>query len=159
MDASALQTENGNSTRHLMPALLASDILETIGDGIFVTDTNRQIIFWNKAAARISGWSAAEVLGRPCYDNILCHVNENGQPLCDEDSCPMLHAILSDTSSLVPGRVYAQSKSGARIPVEVTVAPVHDEHGAVVGGVQIFQDMRDPRKSWHQEELTAAATV
>ena len=39
--------------------------------------------------------------------------------------------------------LYAQSRAGRRIPVEVTVAPLHDGSGAVVGGVELFRDASD----------------
>jgi sigma-B regulation protein RsbU (phosphoserine phosphatase) len=37
--------------------------------------------------------------------------------------------------------VYAQSKSGNRVPVEVTVAPIYDPAGGVAGGIELFRDM------------------
>jgi hypothetical protein len=43
--------------------------------------------------------------------------------------------------STVPVIVFANSKSGKRVPMRVSVAPVFDEKGEVVGGVETFQDL------------------
>ncbi len=39
-------------------------------DGVFVVGANQRILTWNKAAERLLGYSAAEVLNRHCYDVI-----------------------------------------------------------------------------------------
>jgi serine phosphatase RsbU (regulator of sigma subunit) len=49
--------------------------------------------------------------------------------------------MVTGVSSTCPLIVFAQGKSGKRIPMQVTVAPIHDESGAVVGGVETFRDM------------------
>ncbi|MGO8878686.1 MAG: PAS domain S-box protein [Desulfomonilaceae bacterium] len=50
-----------------------SDIVDNLYDRLYVVDRNRIITYWNKAAELISGFSADEVLGRPCSDNVLTH--------------------------------------------------------------------------------------
>ena len=57
-------------------------LLNDVDEGIYFTDTERRIIFWNKAAARISGYSGKEVLGKKCSENILIHVDGRGRSLC-----------------------------------------------------------------------------
>lgn len=44
---------------------------------------------WSKSAERITGWTAAEVVGRPCFDNILCHIDKDGHLLCGKEDCPL----------------------------------------------------------------------
>ncbi|MBO8154665.1 PAS domain-containing protein, partial [Thermovirga sp.] len=50
------------------------EIIEKLNDGLYIVDTNRVIKFWNKASERITGFSAEEVVGSSCSDNILMHV-------------------------------------------------------------------------------------
>ena len=57
-------------------------IMEDLHDGLYFVDTKRIINFWNKAAERISGYTAEEVIGLSCADNILVHVNSEGCELC-----------------------------------------------------------------------------
>ena len=46
-------------------------ILNSIFDGIYVVDKDRRIIFWNRGAEEITGFSAAEVMGKRFYSENL----------------------------------------------------------------------------------------
>jgi PAS domain S-box-containing protein len=118
------------------------DILDFINSGVYVTDTDRRIVFWNKTAEQITGYSAAEVVGRRCRDNVLEHQDRHGQPLCTTDLCPLYRAIVRATPSDAPVVVYAKSKSGQRLPLSTSVGPVLSEDGSVIGGVEVFRDER-----------------
>ena len=126
-----------------MNSLLARSnvILDSLSDGVYVCDPDRRIVYWSKTAEKITGWLAEEVVGRRCLDNVLCHVDKDGHVLCGEEYCPLHRAMVTGTSSTCPIIVFAQGKNGQRIPMQVSVAPVHDESGAVVGGVETFRDM------------------
>ena len=50
--------------------------------------------------------------------------------------------------------VYAKTKPGARVPVEVSVSPIHDDEGTVVGGVEVFRDL-----SASEEDLRCAQLI
>ena len=117
------------------------EILNSLSEGAYVTDADRKILFWNRAAESITGWPAQEVVGSNCRDNILVHTDKDGHELCGRDHCPLHRSIVTNLASLQPLLVYAQSKSGKRVPVEVTVAPIHDATGQVVGGIELFRDM------------------
>lgn len=119
----------------------AFNILESMADGVYVTDCRGRILYWNPAAERITGWSADQVVGRSCSDNILCHEDCLGTPLCNKELCPLLRAMVTCTPSTEPCQVFAHCRDGRRLPVEITVAPVCDESGVVIGGVQIFRDV------------------
>jgi PAS domain S-box-containing protein len=63
--------------------------MESISDGVYFTDTERQIIYWNSGAERITGFSKDEVIGSKCSDDILRHIDDSGKILCLEE-CPLL---------------------------------------------------------------------
>jgi PAS domain S-box-containing protein len=42
--------------------------LERAGDGVFVIGTDGKVVLWNRAAERIMGYTAREVIGRACCD-------------------------------------------------------------------------------------------
>lgn len=113
------------------------EILENLTDGVYFVDTDRNITYWNKAAERITGFSATEVMGRPCSDDILIHVDEKGIELC-KGLCPLAESI-SDGASRET-EVYLHHKNGHRVPVMIRVAPLKDETGKIVGGVELFSD-------------------
>ena len=62
-----------------------SEIVDALAEGVYVCDLERRITFWSKSAERITGWPAAEVVGRQCFDSVLCHVDKDGHQLCGED--------------------------------------------------------------------------
>jgi PAS domain S-box-containing protein len=125
------------------PDLLTSSgvILDSLTDGVYVCDTERRIVFWSKAAERITGWRPAEVVGRRCLDGVLCHVDKDGHLLCGKEFCPLHRSMVTGTQDLVGLIIYAQSSTGGRIPTQVTVSPIRNAAGEVVGGVEMFRDV------------------
>ena len=117
--------------------------INSLCDGVYVCDLERRITYWSKAAARITGWNAEDVVGRQCMDNILCHIDKDGRQLCGEEYCPLHRAMVTDKVSQVSQLLYAQGANGQRIPMEVTVAPVRDDSGNVIGGVETFRNASD----------------
>jgi phosphoserine phosphatase RsbU/P len=119
----------------------AREILDALADGAYITDPDRKIVFWSSAAERITGWSAREVLNHHCADNILVHVDKDGNQLCGDAHCPLHRAMVTGAKSEEPVLVFAQHKQGQRIPVEVSVAPLRDQAGRTVGGIEVFRDL------------------
>lgn len=121
--------------------------LDHLNMGVYITDRDRRILLWNRKAQEITGWRPDEVVGRACRERILNHVDRNGQPLCSTRMCPLFRAMELNTESTEPIIIYALKSDGSRVPVSVTVAPLRDETGAVVGGIEAFRDetarMRD----------------
>jgi len=114
-------------------------ILKHLYDGLYFTDNNRKIIYWNKAAERISGFTAKEVIGRSCSDDILTHVDKDGKRLCKSGRCPLAASICD--GALRESEVYMHHKDGHRIPVSVRVSQLPDEQGNIVGGIELFTDI------------------
>ncbi len=121
----------------------AREILQLLPDGAYICDLDRRIVFWNHAAERITGWASVEVVGRRCRDNILMHVDKDGHPLCGKEFCPLHRSMVTGRRSSAPLLVFALHRDGRRFPVEVTVAPMLDAAGQVVGGIEIFRDMTE----------------
>ncbi len=121
--------------------LTAENILNSLADGVYVTDVDRHIIFWNKAAEQITEWKSEEVVGRSCFDNILVHIDKDGNPLCGKEFCPLHRSILSGEKSTYPLILFAQTKDGTRIPLQVSVSPIVNSNNEIIGGVEIFRDL------------------
>ena len=117
-------------------------LLESLPDGVYLVDPERRITFWNRGAERISGFSAAEVLGRRCMDNILQHTDDQGRQLC-WDGCP-LAAVIEDGISRET-EIYLRHKEGHRVPVIVRAEPLLDAEGRIVGAVETFADSTSVR--------------
>lgn len=123
--------------------LLPTVILDSLNDGLYVCNTERKIVYWSKSAERLTGWAAADVVGRHCMDNILNHIDIDGRHLCGEELCPLRRCMVTDRPSVSPAIIFGQTKDGGRLPMAVTVAPLHDENGAVIGGVETFRDFSE----------------
>ncbi len=115
-------------------------IVDSLSDGVYVCDLERRITYWSKSAERITGWTAEEVVGRQCFDNLLCHIDKDGHLLCGEEYCPLHRSIVTGTGSDGSLLVFAQGKDGRRIPMQVSVAPLRNAAGEIIGGVETFQD-------------------
>ena len=131
----------------------ASDILNSMNAGVYLTDRDRRIIFWNRKAEEITGYKAEQVVGRRCRDDILIHRDKDDRSLCTTDLCPLFRSMLTGVPSEAPVIVYAKTASGGRIPLSTSVAPIHNEDGEVIGGVEVF---RDERQNMLQMELAKA---
>jgi diguanylate cyclase (GGDEF)-like protein/PAS domain S-box-containing protein len=112
-------------------------LLENMYDGVYFVDRSRRILYWNRGAEHLTGYSRHEVVGRACHDNILCHVDQAGTCLC-QGYCPLLKTIQHGE----PGsaRVFLKHKEGHRVAVDVFVMPIFDEDGHIIGGVEVFRD-------------------
>ena len=67
-------------------------LLDQMSDGVYFVDLDRKILYWNEGARRLAGYTAEEMIGRHCQDNILCHVDGQGNKLC-LDGCPLTASI------------------------------------------------------------------
>ena len=140
------------------------ELFDNLYDAVYFVDCERRILFWNRPAERLSGYSAEEVVGNYCHAEVLQHTNEAGCELCYAN-CPLQDAV--DTGEPRCARVFLRHKDGRRIAVDVQVMPVRDHAGKVVGGVEVFRDASATialenahnklRELAHKDPLTGAA--
>jgi diguanylate cyclase (GGDEF)-like protein/PAS domain S-box-containing protein len=123
MDIETVFETNGREILNRMPA------------GIYMTDRERKIVFWNKVAESITGYSAEEVTGSFCFQNILMHIDEMGNNLC-KDICPLAHSLMDGTSH--EKEVFLHHKDGHRVSVNVHTFPLKDPQGKITGAAEIF---------------------
>jgi diguanylate cyclase (GGDEF)-like protein/PAS domain S-box-containing protein len=115
-------------------------IIDNLHDGLYFVDRNRIIMFWNKAAEKITGFSAQEVVGKSCSDNILNHVDDKGNNLCT-GMCPLAFSL--DDGKYRTAEVYLHHKNGHRIPVSIRISTLRDDNGNIIGGIELFTDMSE----------------
>lgn len=124
-------------------------VLDSLYDGVYIVDRSRRILFWNHGAEKITGYSSAEVTGRCCSDNILNHIDIDGNLLCCS-MCPLRKAIR--TGQEIEAKVYPLHKDGHRFPTLTHVAPIRDEKGKIIAGIEIFRDITLEEDFRHLQE-------
>ncbi len=117
--------------------IIFKSILNDLHQGVFFVEPDRKISFWNKTAEKITGYSAGEVIGRFCFEDILNHVDKDGRKICQE-GC-LFEQTLRDGSSR-ESEIYLQHKNGDRLPMSIKVMPVRDEENKIMGAVEVFSD-------------------
>ncbi len=141
-------------------------VLDNLRDGIIAHDTKRKIIFFNRAAEKITGYSKLEVIGQDCHDVFgspfcgehcsFCSVanvnelNNNGVSICafNKPVAPNRLSILLDRYLEYP--ISITTKDGELRRVEMSVTGIIDNQ-TLKGVIASFRDMTE------HEALTAKA--
>ena len=113
------------------------ELLDNLYDGVYLVDPHRKIVFWNKAAEKITGYKSEDVIGRKCYDNILAHVDEKGTPLCNA-GCPLKNSLEDGISREIVA--FLRHKDGHRLPVLIKVSCIRNSLGKIAFGLESFND-------------------
>jgi len=106
-------------------------ILSSVADGVFTIDRERRITSFNRAAEKITGWTREEVIGKICSE--IFHSSVCG------DAC-MLQQSISNGSTLIDRPIFIKAKNGTSIPVSISSAPLVDDQGNIIGGIETFRD-------------------
>jgi diguanylate cyclase (GGDEF)-like protein/PAS domain S-box-containing protein len=112
-------------------------ILDAISDGVYVTAPDRTIAYWSAGAERITGYSADDVVGHRCDEEILVHTDLQGTRLC-LTSCPLQECMDTGEERSI-SEVFLRRKDGERLAVYVKTA-VFEVEGERYG-VEIFGEL------------------
>ncbi|MFF3326110.1 PAS domain-containing protein [Streptomyces sp. NPDC002889] len=113
-------------------------ILRAASEGVVGTDTDGRVVLVNPAAAQILGFRASDLGGQELHPLIL-HSRADGEPFPYEGS-PLADTLKSGRKHRVRGQVL-WTKSGSKVAVDLTTAPVRDGD-QLVGAVMTFTDRR-----------------
>src|SRR5947207_509621 len=123
-------------------ALHSAAIIESSDDAIIGKDLDGIILSWNKGAERLYGYQAQEVVGQPI--SLLIPPERT-----DEFSGVM--SRLRRGESLEQFDTVRLAKDGRRVPVSVSISPIRESSGAIIGASSIARDITDRRR---MEELS-----
>ena len=112
-------------------------IVESSDDAIISKDLDGIITSWNLAAERLYGYSAAEMIGKPVRNIIPAELRSEEDHILET----IRHGGTIDHFETVRVR-----KDGKRMAVSITVSPVLDERGRVVGASKIARDISGQRE-------------
>jgi PAS domain S-box-containing protein len=118
-------------------------IIDSSDDAIVAKTLDGVITAWNRGAERIFGYTAAEAVGR----HILLIIPENRRAEEEDVLARLRRGERIDHIETV--RCH---KSGRQIPVSLTVSPIKDARGVIIGASTVARELTDRHKT---EELRA----
>jgi PAS domain S-box-containing protein len=114
--------------------------LRSIGDGVIATDTDGKVSFMNEAAEELTGVRSTEAVGKKA-SQVLTLVDEE----TDEAVASPVEDVLGRTgSSSGTRRALAVARSGRRVPVEASAAPIR-YRDRTEGAVVVLSDLTEQR--------------
>lgn len=141
----------------MMDSRYSELIFTDIPHGIFTVDAQRRITSFNPAAEAITGWTEGEVLGRRC--------SEVFRSSHCETRCFLKHSIEAGEAHR-DREVSIAHRDGSDLPVSVSTAALHDDEGAVLGGVEMFRDLKDIqtlrlelKRSYRSDDIISKSTA
>jgi PAS domain S-box-containing protein len=121
--------------------LLAS-IVESSEDAIISKDIHGVITSWNRGAERIFGYTASEVIGKPI--SIIAAPDRL-------DEMPRILDRICNGERIEHYETVRRAKSGMLVNISLTISPLFDTEGRVVGASKIARDITEQVRS--REEL------
>ena len=119
------------------PALRLAAIVESSEDAIVSKDLNGIITSWNRGAEQLFGYTADEVLGRSI--TLLIPPDR----LSEEE---LVLARIRSGQRVDHFDTIRQRKDGTRVDVSLTVSPIRDATGAVIGASKVARNITDRKR-------------
>lgn len=121
--------------------------LRSVGDGVISTDKDGVVVFLNKAAELLTGWTNESAKDQPVetvYRIVDDKTGETGENRA-------VKAIRCGTVEESPRHIMLISRDDFQRPVEDSAAPIIHENGEILGAVLVFRDFTEKKRK--QEEV------
>jgi PAS domain S-box-containing protein len=119
-------------------------IVESSDDAILTKNLDGIIMSWNKSAERIFGYTSGEAIG-----NSVTMLIPGDMP--DEE--PRILARIRAGERIEHYETVRQRKDGSLVDISLTVSPLRDVSGAIVGASKIARDITEWRRAREQQDL------
>ena len=115
-----------------------ANLLNAVGQAVIATDVNGIVIYWNSAAEKIYGWSAAESMGKNIVD--LTPTDQT-----KEAAIEIMKEL--QKGNFWSGEFLVNRKDGSSFPAYVTDSPIYDQQGRLSGIIGVSVDISERKKS------------
>jgi PAS domain S-box-containing protein len=132
-----------SSPRDLASSLLTA-IVESSDDAIASKNLDGVVTSWNRAAERLFGYAAAEMIGQP-----IARLAAPGR----EGEMPAILERIRQGERVDHFDTVRRRKDGTLVEVSLTVSPVRDDAGRIVGASKIARDITERRRAEREREL------
>ena len=119
-------------------------IVESSDDAILTKNLDGIITSWNKGAERIFGYTGDETIGRPVTILIPPYL---------QDEEPQILARIRAGERVDHYETVRQRKDGGLLDISLTVSPLRNAQGVIVGASKIARDITDRRRAEEQQRL------
>ncbi|MGZ3533772.1 MAG: ATP-binding protein [Thermodesulfobacteriota bacterium] len=127
-------------------------IVEKAGDAISVVDLEGKVVYWNEGAEKIYGFKKEEVLGKNLS---LFLYPRDEQSRAEEEKLMGKWMIRVREGKVVPNvEVKRQTKEGKELIISMTISPLKDAEGKIIGASRICKDITHLKKA--EERLILA---
>ena len=110
------------------------------GSGVWAVDDSQRIMFWNRAAEELLGFTAEQALGQLCH-RLLAGQDTQGQPSCQAECHRIQRARQRDPVQGFEMLVRCQDGSVSRISVSIIVVPAGAQDNTPAALVHIFRQI------------------
>lgn len=124
-----------------------SSIVEKSSDAIIGTTLNGIVTSWNPAAEKMYGYSSAEIVGE--FIHLLNPADRPGEVRSNL-------AKIKTGQSVDHFQTMRVRKDRSVVPVSLSITPIHDDRGAVVGASVIGRDMTEQKKAYDEAQRMAS---
>jgi PAS domain S-box-containing protein len=125
-----------------------STTLESIGDAVIATDENGCVKFMNPVAMVITGWNETEALGKNLKE--IYNIIQEGSEASIDD--PVKEVIQKNQIIELNQPTILITKSGNKVPIDDSSAPIRDSNGNIIGVALVFRDITERRKAEKERE-------
>jgi PAS domain S-box-containing protein len=132
---------NMGSARASLPASAEQilwSIVESSNDSIIIENLDGIISSWNKSAERLFGYTGEEIIGKPI--TILI-------PQQRHDEEPAILARIRRGERIDPYETVRQRKDGSLIDISLTVSPIKNAQGEIIGASKIARDITERKRN------------
>jgi PAS domain S-box-containing protein len=130
----------------MKPGVVADQVLSQAlaraADGAFAIGPDGRVVLWNRAAERILGWSAKEVVGRSCCE-VLVGSDVNGNRLCYQ-GCHVM-SLVEQGEAVQHFEMQTRAKTGKSVWLDISILEAPAANGGRSMTVHLFRDVTATR--------------
>jgi PAS domain S-box-containing protein len=134
----ALRESQARLERELADTRLLAAIVESSDDSIIATDVSGTITDWNQGAERLFGYMAKEAIGK--HITMLI-------PSDHRDEEERIIRRISRGQRIDHYETVRQRKDGSLVDISLTVSPIKDGRGKIVGASKIARDITERKRT------------
>ncbi len=135
--------------------VMLSEIVQSSDDAIVSKNLDGIIMSWNPGAQRIFGYSENEIIGRPINVLIPSYLRHEEETIIRE---------IKEGRKVNHYQTIRVTKSGKEVPISLTISPMRNKQGQIIGASKIARDISDKIQreqpiQFHAQKLETVHTI